>query len=198
MTLTTFSKHAMFDGGGKAHQMNAGAVMTLFENENSRGFEPVTITEDQLAFFEQADTSEDDRRAWLEWFGLAEVSSQNVTVVEDIIVQPDEGSYKSWKDVPQPLVQEIFEVWQQVHSKKRAVLSQDRLKAISKAVVDFGRETVLHAIHGASLSPWHMGKNPSGKKYNDISLILRNAEKIEGFAEVWLDRRSAGGFLDER
>lgn len=178
--------------------MNAGAVMTLFDNENNRGFEPVTITEDQLSFFEQPDTSDEERRVWMEWFGLVSTTSQTLTVVEDRLIEDQQATYKTWKDVPAPLVQEIFEVWQQVHSKKRAVLSPDRLRAISKAVVDFGRETVLHAIHGASLSPWHMGKNPSGKKYNDISLILRNAEKIEGFAEVWVERQSAGGFLDER
>lgn len=172
--------------------------MTLFDNESTRGFEPVTITEDQLSFFEQADATEEDRRAWLEWFGLVDVASENLTVVEDVPVEAHVESYKTWKDVPRPVVEEIFEVWQQVHSKKRAVLSQERLRAISKAVVDFGRETVLHAIHGASLSSWHMGKNPSGKKYNDISLILRNAEKVEGFAEVWVERQTAGGFLDER
>lgn len=176
--------------------------MTLFDSNNDRGFEPVTITEDQLSFFEQPDTTDEERRIWLEWFGLVEVAPKNLTVVEDLPVPALEAdpvpAFKNWKDVPKSLVEEVFQVWQEVHSKKRAVLSPERLRAISKAIVEFGRETVLDAIHGASLSPWHMGKNPTGKKYNDICLILRNAEKIEGFAELWVEKRTAGGFLDER
>lgn len=107
-----------------------------------------------------------------------------------------EPTYSSWKDVPDATVVEVFEVWREVHSKSRAVLSPERRRAICKAIASHGRATTLDAIHGCSLSDWHMGRNPSGKRYNDINLILRNAEKIEGFAELFGEVGSGGGFLD--
>jgi hypothetical protein len=107
-----------------------------------------------------------------------------------------EPTYVSWKDVPDATVVEVFDVWREVHSKSRAVLSPERRRAICKAVASHGRAMTLDAIHGCSLSPWHMGQNPSGKRYNDINLILRNAEKIEGFAELFGEVGSGGGFLD--
>lgn len=105
-------------------------------------------------------------------------------------------SYKSWKDVPMVTVVEVFDAWRIGHDKKRSVLSPERHRVIAKAVMTYGLQMTLDAIHGCLLSPWHMGKNPRRKKYNDICLILRNAEKIEGFAEAFQDSNSKGGFLD--
>ena len=93
-------------------------------------------------------------------------------------------------------VREIFDLWMQVHGKSRAVLTDDRARKIKTALANYGREMCISAIHGCSLSPWHMGKNPNGRTYNDIELILRNASKVEGFAELWVQSRSGGGFLD--
>jgi hypothetical protein len=45
-------------------------------------------------------------------------------------------------------------------------------------------DTCKAAIVGCSLSPWHSGQNPSNKKYNDLSLIFRNAEKVEYFLDI--------------
>jgi hypothetical protein len=37
------------------------------------------------------------------------------------------------------------------------------------------------AIDGCAQTPYNMGKNDSGQKFNDIGLILRDAEHIERF-----------------
>ena len=111
-------------------------------------------------------------------------------------VLPSEPVFKAVKDVPEATVVEVFDLWGEVHGKSRAILSPERRRAICKALVSHGRETTFNAIHGCSLSSWHMGQNPSGRKYNDICLILRNAEKIEGFAELFVGVSSGGGFLD--
>ena len=107
-----------------------------------------------------------------------------------------ETTYESWKDVPMVTVVEVFDTWRLEHEKKRSVLSPERHRAIAKAVATYGRQMTLDAIHGCLLSPWHMGRNPRKNKYNDICLILRNAEKIEGFAELFTESESGGGFLD--
>ena len=101
-----------------------------------------------------------------------------------------------WKSVNILTVVETFELWVAVHNKRSPVLTPERHKVIGNAIATYGAEMVNDAIQGCALSDWHMGKNPGGKKYNDISLILRNAEKVEGFAELYSNQNSGGGFLD--
>lgn len=82
-------------------------------------------------------------------------------------------------------VQKVFDYWIERHTSgkgRKPVLSSERVKKIERAIKDHGVETTLRAIDGCLLSDWHMGENPSGQKYNDISLILRNASNIEKFA----------------
>jgi hypothetical protein len=102
-----------------------------------------------------------------------------------------------WKTITLEEVTEVFDAWKNIHGKKRAVLSPERHRVIAKALVLFGREMVLDAVEGCSLSDWHMGRNPRGKLYNDVGLILRDAAHVEGFAELVEAGRSGGGFLGE-
>jgi hypothetical protein len=100
-------------------------------------------------------------------------------------------------DLPEDTVTDVFDLWCSVHGKKRAVLTPDRRRKIQQAIKSHGAEMVREAIYGCALSGWHMGENPRGKKYNDISLILRNAEKIENFADLYVDSLAGGGFIDD-
>lgn len=84
-------------------------------------------------------------------------------------------------------VAKVFDYWIEHHTSRRGrrpVLSADREKRIRAAIASHGVDTTLRAIYGCTLSGWHMGDNPNGQKYNDISLILRNAGKIESFAAL--------------
>ena len=108
--------------------------------------------------------------------------------------------YRTVKDVPASLIQEIFDLWVSIHRNsgrgRSPVLSEKRSRLIAKGVVSHGAAACREAIQGCALSDWHMGKNPSGKKYDDIELILRDAQKIEKFSDLWLENQSGGGFLD--
>ena len=42
---------------------------------------------------------------------------------------------------------------------------------------------ILKAIDGCSKSSYHMGQNDKGTKYNNLSLICRDGDKLEQFAE---------------
>jgi len=102
--------------------------------------------------------------------------------------------------VAQQDILEVFESW--VHHCKtnrgpKPALTEDRIVLIGAAIHDYGLSVCLDAVLGCSLSDWHMGQNPQGKKYNDIELILRNSQNIERFATLGGDRRTKGGFLDE-
>lgn len=76
-------------------------------------------------------------------------------------------------------------------------LTDERSKLITVAVNQYGAPTVKAAVRGCSLSPWHMGHNPSGTLYNSIELILRDPEHIERFASLSSADENKGGFLDD-
>jgi hypothetical protein len=77
----------------------------------------------------------------------------------------------------------IFEHWVQVMEKRKSIVRLDakRRLSIGAAIHDYGVDLCKQAIEGCRRSPFHMGQNKNGKIYNDIELILRDAEKIERF-----------------
>lgn len=89
---------------------------------------------------------------------------------------------------PLPLndVSAVFNRWVELcrpRHRVRPVLSPERERKIRQALDLYGLEVCLAAVEGITSSDWHMGRNPSGKEYNDITLILRDAKHIEMFAE---------------
>lgn len=78
----------------------------------------------------------------------------------------------------------IFDHWKAVMNCPRAQLDHVRKRKIETALSMYTVEFILNAINGCAKCDWNMGRNPSGKKYNDIELILRNAKNIERFEEM--------------
>ena len=79
---------------------------------------------------------------------------------------------------------------------RKPLLSAERQQLITMAVNEYGAADVKQAITGCSLSDWHMGRNPGGKKYTSIELILRDSEHIERFLQLTVAEDNKGGFLD--
>ena len=78
--------------------------------------------------------------------------------------------------------QELFKHWQEVMNHPKAKLDKKRKGAIQKALkLGFSIDELKQAISGCSKTPHNMGQNDSGQVYDDISLILRDAEHIERF-----------------
>jgi len=82
------------------------------------------------------------------------------------------------------LVRELFEHWQSVHKHPTAKLDDRRRRAIERAIKSHGAETVRAAISGCAKSAFHKGDNDRGAVYDDLTLILRDASKIEHFAAL--------------
>lgn len=99
------------------------------------------------------------------------------------------------------VLQKVWDFYLKTHFEgKRGLkprLTDERVRLITGAVNEFGSEAVLDAIRGCSLSDWHMGRNPRGRVYNTIELILRDCEHIEMFAKFTVADESRGGFLDD-
>jgi hypothetical protein len=99
---------------------------------------------------------------------------------------------------PKDAVQAVFDRWVELcrpRHRVRPVLSPERQRKIVKALELYGLDICLAAVEGVTSSEWHMGRNPSAKEYNDITLILRDAKHIEMFAERKKNAREE--FLDE-
>lgn len=61
------------------------------------------------------------------------------------------------------------------------VLDDKRRRKIKAAIISHGVDMCKQAIDGCAASEWHNGANPAGKTYNELTLILRDAEHIEKF-----------------
>ena len=78
---------------------------------------------------------------------------------------------------------ELFAEWQKIMGKPRAALDRKRKARIEWALKTYGYDTCVMAIEGCARSEWHMGKNDRGQRYDDLTLIFRDAEKVERFLE---------------
>lgn len=85
----------------------------------------------------------------------------------------------------------VWEEWIKVHRDgvRKPAFTEDRKVLVGCAVYDFGVDSCIEAIHGCKMSPFHQGDNDRRRKYDDIGLILRNAEKVERFCEIYRERR---------
>ncbi|KTD41850.1 hypothetical protein [Legionella parisiensis] len=78
--------------------------------------------------------------------------------------------------------QELFKYWQTIMSHPRAVFDAKRQRKVEQAFkLGYSLVDLKKAIDGCSMTPYNMGKNDSNQVYDDISLILRDAEHIERF-----------------
>ena len=82
------------------------------------------------------------------------------------------------------VVVELFRHWQRVHAHPQAKLDAKRRRAIERAVKSHGADVVRAAIDGCAKSAFHKGQNDRGAVYDDLTLILRDASKIEAFAAL--------------
>lgn len=98
--------------------------------------------------------------------------------------QADEG-----KPGPSDDVIAIFEAWKETTKHPRAVLDKARRKKIEDRLKDYTREELIVAVRGVARSAFHMGENEDRKKYDDITLVLRDSAHVEQFANLELQAR---------
>ena len=82
---------------------------------------------------------------------------------------------------PASQVRELFEYWQAKCGRPRARLDDRRARLIAARLAEYGVDRCRRAIDGAAYAP--AVNDRTGKPYNDIALIMRNAEKFESFEE---------------
>ena len=114
-------------------------------------------------------------------------------------LDPEFGEELALFDMPTPTVgADVQQVWNfyldtlRAKSKNRTLLSDKRRKKIEKAIKLYGVEACQNAIRGCAASDWHMGRNGTGTKYDDIELILRDEQKIEAFIARYEETEDTG------
>jgi len=85
------------------------------------------------------------------------------------------------------LVQRVFNEWIESTGKdaKRTRLDQKRATRIKWALKHYELDDVLDAVKGWKCSPFHAGQNPTAKTYNDLTLVLRNSDRLEYFRDCY-------------
>ena len=79
----------------------------------------------------------------------------------------------------------IFEHWQVIHESHRSKLDSKRDRAVRDRIRDgYTEQDLLDAIEGCALSDFHMGNNDRRQRYNDLSLICRDAAHVDRFIET--------------
>jgi hypothetical protein len=82
--------------------------------------------------------------------------------------------------VPAADVRGVFEHWRAKLGKSAAAkLDRKREARIRWALDAYGAESVRRCIDGYAASPWHLGQNDRGQRYDDLTLWLRDAEHVE-------------------
>lgn len=80
----------------------------------------------------------------------------------------------------------LFEYWRSVMGKGDTTKpTKGRIAKINARLKEgYTVDQIKAAIDGCAKSPFHMGVNDDGKRYDDLGLICRNGEKLEGFIAI--------------
>ena len=79
-------------------------------------------------------------------------------------------------------IKTVFLFWQKQMEYPKAKLDKKRKQHISQALkLGFSLDELKLAIEGCAKTPFNMGQNDNQQRYDDISLILRDAGQIERF-----------------
>ena len=101
-------------------------------------------------------------------------------------------------------VEDVFTAW--CHSTKRnpvqTKLDAKRRRLIEAALQSYPVTDLVAAVQGWEKSAFHRGENERGKVYNDLGLILRDAQHIEEFRDLYhslptAERAASWGNLSE-
>ncbi len=113
----------------------------------------------------------------------------NKTTIPGLFIEENNIPKNQYKfRIPEETRLLVFRKWVEVTQKNPSTTKPDRkrMEAIDKAIGVFGFsvEDVLDAVCGWRKSPWHCGKNKNRTVYNQITLLLRDAEHIEKFRDL--------------
>lgn len=84
--------------------------------------------------------------------------------------------------------EEVLAAWVEAtgRSAARARMNDARRKKVKARLAEgYTAEELVSAVRGIAMSPFHMGDNPGGKRYDDITVALRDGAQVEKFRDLY-------------
>ena len=79
-------------------------------------------------------------------------------------------------------IEEIFEHWQAIMHHPQAKLDTKRKRVITQALQSgYSVSQLCQAISGCAQTPFNMGENDRGQRYDSLALVLRDSDHIDRF-----------------
>lgn len=91
-------------------------------------------------------------------------------------------------------VESVFSHWQSVMNSPKTKLTPGRRQKIKTRLKNYSVDAIKSAIDGCARSEFHMGKNNTNTKHNDLELICRSDEKLEFFQNIGGASSQSEGF----
>lgn len=88
-------------------------------------------------------------------------------------------------------VQRIYDAWQSSVGGRRRMTDARRKLIETRLKEGYTEQDLTDAVRGWQFSAWHRGDDPrtGGKKYNSLELLLRDADKVERFRDLYREHR---------
>lgn len=115
--------------------------------------------------------------------GTQEGTKTPLSLVEEVDenATDDESSFTS-------SAKKVFENWVEATGKdsKKVKLNRARQDKIRARLREgYSVDDLCAAVRGIALSAWHTGDNPDGKRYDDITVALRDGAQVEKFRDLY-------------
>lgn len=96
---------------------------------------------------------------------------------------PEVGAAVAAEEAPgkRTEAEEVFDAYRSILGHGKMPLDESRRRAIRKALKTYPVETLCRVPLGVLKSPYHMGQNENGRKYDSVGLIYRDADRIDYF-----------------
>jgi len=94
------------------------------------------------------------------------------------------------RDKSAPEILQIWEYYQETVGRKRCILTDNRIRKITRRLERWSVAEMKKAIDNLAASDWHMGRDAKseGRKYNDLEQVIRNDERVEHFLNLEPER----------
>lgn len=113
-------------------------------------------------------------------------TQQQAPIAQETLFPEQEATKKKRNLDRSNQIRRVFRHWRATMNKTTAKLTDDRINLIARALFkwQYTEQQLIAAINGCAMTPHNMGLNDRGTPFNDLGVILRDAEHIERFAET--------------
>lgn len=124
-----------------------------------------------------------------------EITHKSSQVVEATADDNPSGKQQETSDTDS--IQQVFQHWQQSMAHSQAKLDGKRRKLIKEALaLGYSVATLSQAISGCAKTPYNMGDNDRGQRFDGLHVILRDADQIDRFIRNYHQPPKPGGKKD--